>query len=405
MPDSVTEQEMLKYAVDNGIIDITLVQKKIEMKKREEILNQHSYSIWQGKNGKWFTHLPNNNGGRILKKRNTKEEIEDLVVDYIKANMDVPTIESVFELWAGQKLEYGEIEKQTYDRYKTDLYRFFKSNLIFSKDIRLITTDELENFVKMSIRDGKLTSKAYAGLRTIIKGVFKYAKKHGWTDISISQFFGDMEISKKTFSKKMKFDEDEVFTDAEVRKIQEYVFDNPTMLNLGILFAFMTGLRVGELSALTRNDLKDSILTINKTEVRYRGEDGKYVFEVREFPKTEAGYRRIVIGKEAVYLFEKIRHMNPFGEYLFMKKGMRIKEKSFTTKLYGICEKVGIPKRSMHKARKTYGTKLLNARVDEKIIINQMGHADIGCTKNFYYFNNKSLEASREMIDNAVNYE
>ncbi|MCI8894730.1 MAG: site-specific integrase [Lachnospiraceae bacterium] len=37
-----------------------------------------------------------------------------------------------------------------------------------------------------------------------------------------------------------------------------------------------------------------------------------------------------------------------------------------------------------NKARKTYATKLINSGVDESLVIKQMGHTSIDCTKNYY---------------------
>jgi len=41
----IDNTELLKYAVENGIIDLEHVQEEIEMKEREELLKKHPYSI------------------------------------------------------------------------------------------------------------------------------------------------------------------------------------------------------------------------------------------------------------------------------------------------------------------------------------------------------------------------
>ena len=52
MPDiKLSDSELLKYAVENGIIDAALLQDKIEMQKRNELLAKHLYKIYQGKDG------------------------------------------------------------------------------------------------------------------------------------------------------------------------------------------------------------------------------------------------------------------------------------------------------------------------------------------------------------------
>lgn len=375
----------------------------MEAMKREELLKQHPYEIWQSKDGKWYTYLPAQGGGRVLKKRKSKKDLENIVIDYYKNNQEV-RLEDLFQEWAAQKLEYGEIQKQTFDRYTTDFHRFFDNSDIANKDIRKITEDDLELFIRETIRKQGLSNKAYGGLRLLIIGMFKYAKKRKYTEISITQFMGDLDLPKKCFSKRAVKDEESVFTDAEVEKISAYIKENISLINYGILLAFQTGVRVGELCTLKYSDIKGNKLCIRRTEVRYRGEDGKYVFEVRESPKTEAGNRDIILNSDAQRTLKEIRKLNPFGEYIFMSDGKRIKEKAFSVKIVKICRYVGIKERSMHKARKTYATKLINGGVDESLVVRQMGHTSIDCTKNHYYFNNKSDEDAAKQIENAISY-
>ncbi len=62
------------------MIDVSYVQEQIEMNKREELLKKHPYKIWEGKDGKWYTYLPDKEKGRIPRKRSTKKELEQLVI-------------------------------------------------------------------------------------------------------------------------------------------------------------------------------------------------------------------------------------------------------------------------------------------------------------------------------------
>lgn len=395
--------EVLQFIIKNGMINLDDVQNRMEGMKREELLKRHPYKVWQGKNGKWYTYIQEDEEKRILKKRNSKEEIESIIVDYQKS-IEKMVLETVFHEWSERKLKFGEIQKQTYDRYETDFRRFFEKSDISQKDIRKITEEDLEDFIRVSIRDKGLSNKAFSGLRLLLMGIFKYAKKKKYTQISITQFFGDLELPKKCFAKKKTTDEESVFTDSEVEKIAGFINENESIINYGILLAFQTGVRVGELSALKYSDIQGDVLKVHRTEVRYRGEDGGYIYEVRESAKTDAGNRDVILNSEAKKTLKKIRRMNPFGEYMFMKNGERIKEKAFSVKITKICQYVGIAERSMHKARKTYATKLINGGVDESIVIKQMGHTSIDCTRNYYYFNNRRMDEAKEQIENAVSY-
>lgn len=387
------------------MLDLSSVQDSMETMKREELLKKHQYKIWQGRDGKWYTYLPDESkkDGRRLIKRIDKAILEDIVVEYCRKEERV-YLKDIFEEWVSQKLEYGEIQKQTYDRYKTDFRRFFTNSDISKKDIRKITEDDLELFVRNAIKNLSLTNKSYSGLRLLLIGVFKYAKKRKYTEISITQFLGDLELAKKCFSKRTIKDGESVFTDSEVKKIYNYISENKSLINFGILLAFQTGVRVGELCTLKFSDIQGNKLSIRRTEVRYRDSEGNYVYEVRESPKTEAGNRDIILNSEAQKTLKQIRRMNPFGEYMFVRNGTRIKEKAFSVKIVKICQYVGIKERSMHKVRKTYATKLINGGVDESLVIKQMGHTSIDCTKNYYYFNNKGDEEAARQIEAAISY-
>lgn len=68
--------ELLKYIEENGIIDLTYVQEQVQMKRREEILKRHNYSIWHNeKEDVWYSYLPDQSkayGRRKIKRKTEK---------------------------------------------------------------------------------------------------------------------------------------------------------------------------------------------------------------------------------------------------------------------------------------------------------------------------------------------
>ena len=399
----------LKLALESGMISYAAIQEQIDMADKNKYLQKHEFKIYQGKDGKWNTYVPDdsNKHKRKLIRKNSKKEVEDYVVKYYKKLEREPTVEEVFRRWATSKLEYGEIEKQTYDRYDLVFKQYFIESGWSKRKINTIDEIVLEDFIKRTIHDNELTVKGWSNLRIIIRGVFKYAKKMGLTALSISQFMGDLDLSKNIFKRKIKLDDEEVFTEDEIKKIRDCIYSHGlrvvSLINLGILFDIKTGLRAGELSALRYEDIKDGILTVRRTEVRFKDENGRYEYDVRDATKGRDGVRRVILPKEAVDLIEQIRKINPFGEYIFQRpNGNRIHGREFSIRLKQICKSIGIKERTLHKIRKTYATMLLNANVDEKLIMNQMGHTDIATTKNFYYFDNHNLEESRRVIGAAL---
>ena len=154
--------------------------------------------------------------------------------------------------------------------------------------IRQITENDLETFIKTTIHERELTSKMYSGLRTIILGIFKYGKSKQLTNISITTFFGDLNLSRKAFAKRIVDKESEVFSETEIVMVKSYLQKKGTIRDLGILLAFETGLRVGELSALKKEDIDPSrkYIHIQRTEITYKDpETNERICEVRNVPK------------------------------------------------------------------------------------------------------------------------
>lgn len=391
--------------ITNGIIDIDNIYKECVMTKRNEYLEMHTYEIWQSKTDKyWKTYLPDNEKGRVSKKRKEKKALEELIIKHYQDQQMNPYLKDVFYEWMNSKLEFKEICEQSYDRYETDFTRFFKNSSISNKRIGNITEDELEKFIKNSILKFNLTVKTYSGLRTLIRGMFKYAKKKNYSEMSMTRFFGDIDLPRNIFTKKIVNKKEEVFMEDEIQIIAKYVLANPTIWNLGVLLVFQTGLRVGELASLKPSDVKGRFINIERTEIKYKNKTtGKWEIKVQEIPKTEAGIRELLIPESAVKTIEMILEINSQGKYLFENQGKRIRENTFNKRLNSICQDLNIKQRSIHKARKTYGTTLIDGMVDDSIVAEQMGHKDIETTKKYYYYSNKNNENKLKQIEKAVN--
>lgn len=400
MQDSnVSERDMLNYAVQNGIIDLSYVQDMIKMKRREEVLEKHPYSIYQGKDKKWYTHIPDldRKEKRKLIKRSNKEEIEQAIIDYWKEKEENPTVKEVFNEWLDKRLKREEISKSTFDRYKQQYNQCFGK--FGDRKIKGVQEHEIEDFILDTIHEKELTAKGFANLRTLIFGIFKYAKKKKYVSFSITDVMGDIEIPRKAFRKTKKKAEELVFNENEMPRVIAYLEEDLNIVNLAILLLFKTGMRIGELVALKPEDIYGNVIHINRTEIRYKDESGQYVYEVRDFPKTEAGIRDVVVPESGLWILKRIQMLNPFGEYVFMRDGERLRAYNIRMPLRTICKNVGIIQKSPNKIRKTYGSILIDGGVDESLVISQMGHTDIKTTKGHYYKDRKSEQHKVEIIN------
>lgn len=407
-----SEAEILKKAVETGTIDLASVYEQIMKKEQEELLQKHKYEIWQGKNGLWYTYLPDTEKGRKLIKRISEESLHDAIITYYKGINQDSTVEEVYREWVDEKLKFGDITQQSYDRYNNNFKRFFlseKTGFFGKMHFKYITDDELEFFIKNSIKEHHLSQKAFSDLKILIKGIFKHGKK--FTDISISHFFGDLELSKNIFKRKKKNPSEQVFMDKEIPLMMKYLNEHPDIKNLGILFDFYSGIRIGELSALKRSDFKEITLEngivahsvhIQRTEIKVRNNKDKWIYQVQDYPKTEAGERDVILTDKAWDIFKKVLSLNPKGEYLFMENDKRIRGNYFNRRLYRVCDWLSIPRRSIHKVRKTFGTLLLDSGVDKSIITEQLGHTDIATTLKYYYWDMNSMDEKVKQMNKAL---
>lgn len=395
----MTKHELLKYAVSKGIIDLSALETQVEDMERKRYLEMHRFKVWQDDHGYWITHLPDEK--RTLIKKWTREELENVVIKFYRDEEFAPTFRQVFDEWVNKKLDYGEIQPQTYDRYNTDFDRFYKP--IAEKKIKSFDEVFLEDYIKKTIHDKELTAKAWSGMRLILLGVFKYARKKKYTDLSIVDFNNELELSKKIFRKHKITDEEAVFNSAEQRIILNAIAkEQPTLLNLGVILAFQTGLRAGELASLKYSDLDGNVLHVTRTEIRYRGPDNKYIYEVRESTKGSEGYRSVIVKDETVKLIKRIRTMSPFTEYLFTKNDKRMRGKCFSDKLVRLCKENDIYPKTIHRCRKTYCSKLIAAGLDKKLITKQMGHVDFETSEKYYYYNIHDSRETVELITSAL---
>ena len=393
------EKDFLQFISDSGMLDIATAKMLYDQMKNKKILEAHKYEVWQGTDGKWRTYVPKGKGRRMIVRVNKGDLEKDILEAYKEPKT---TFKDCFELWIDQKIEYNEIQKQTYDRYTADYKRYFNGTEFEKKNVKEIDELYLEEFIKSKIASEHLTAKNWGNMRIIINGALIFARKHGYTDFRVTLFMSELQLSNRIFAKQIVKDEKQVFTDDEESKIENYINANPDMMKLGVALTFDTGLRVGEVSALKWSDYMGDFLSVTRTEIKYIGEHGERIADVRESTKGRYGQRQVVLSDNAIAILEKLKEYTGDSEWMFARNGQRIKAKWLSLEITKLCKDLKIPHRSFHKIRKTYATKLLKAGIGEEIVKKQMGHTEILTTKTYYYFNNEQVTDIRTKL-NKVN--
>lgn len=141
---------------------------------------------------------------------------------------------------------------------------------------------------------------------------------------------------------------------------------------------FWTGMREGELLALTPKDidLVKNVISISKTYYRHAGTD------VITSPKTESSNRKITIPE---FLKDEIK------EYIEKHYGMPETERLFPIvartlqkRFRNAAEKAGVKTIRVHDLRHSHVAYLINQNVQPLIIKERLGHRDIKITLNTY---------------------
>lgn len=91
--------------------------------------------------------------------------------------------------------------------------------------IRSFSQVALEDYFVKLITENKIITRVWNDFKTVIRGIFKYAKRYGYSDVNIEDILDYVFGEKKAFTlPKKKSNRDEVFTDKEVEKIEAYIY-------------------------------------------------------------------------------------------------------------------------------------------------------------------------------------
>ena len=373
------------------------------MTKRKELLSSHPYKIWEGTNGKWYTYLPDENKGRVLKKRSSKKDIEDIVVIYWDKAINSPTIKDIFYEWNDYRLELNKISKSSHTRLEQVFKRHYST--FGKKHIRDVAENEFIEFLERQIPEHSLSAKAFASLKTITKGILKRAKRKELISYNAEDVLSQLDISNNEFNKIIKEDYEEVFNEKETQIVIKYLKDNLDIRNSAVLLMFITGARIGEIVALKSEDVnvEKNTIKIRRIETRYK-ENNKTIYTVKMFSKTQAGNREIVVPSNYQWLLRNLKVYSENKEWIFMEKDKRFTTLLIRKRVYKMCKDTNIYKKSPHKIRATYDTILLDAHLDKRFIKDQMGHSDITTSEKYYHRNRKSIEKKSEIINSIPEF-
>ena len=167
------------------------------------------------------------------------------------------------------------------------------------------------------------------------------------------------------------------WTVATFNKVMEQVTDQQARTAFIVLF--YSGLRIGELLALTMADYDRAaaMLDINKTASRIKG-----VGYIITPPKTKKAIRKVVIPRRAAAVLDE--YINTLYEpqpkqRIFFRNGLY-----FLRQLQQAAETANAPKIRLHDLRHSHASLLINNNVSIKAVSERLGHEDVTTTLNIY---------------------
>jgi len=186
----------------------------------------------------------------------------------------------------------------------------------------------------------------------------------------------------------------EIFTKEEAAEMLACLTGEPTMFQVLIHLAIVTGCRRGELVALKWNaiDFSAGTITVRQSNYKLKGEEIK-----TKKPKTKKSIREIVIPPYLIELLkihrreqahERIRLGDQWQEegWIFTQKdGKPMNPQTPTRQFTKFLARHGIPHRKFHALRHTSATLLLMAGTNIKNVASRLGHTQLSTTNRYVH--------------------
>ena len=390
--------QQLQALLHCDTLNMCNVLDMIMASKREKVKKLHTYSITPANSHSkyWTTYYKHENEPRQRIRGKTEEELLDKLVKLYEAdsNLDNLTFNKLFDEW----LEYKKAitnSANTIKRHRQHYAKYFEPSKLHSMKLSDIDTFLLEMECNRIVKEFTLTRKAWVNAKTILNGMFDYAKRKKYipdnplTDMKITVRY--KQVVKKSGNTQT-YNTDEL--DALNRYLDTKYQETNDSVYLAVRLNFFLGLRIGELSALKPEDIMGNQLHVVREEVRDQETNQTYVVEHTKSNRD----RFVALVPQAKKILEKL-DMN--GSYLFERDGERLRSRQIEYVLEKYAERQGIDPKRSHKIRKTYASRLSAYGVPIDAIREQLGHSELSTTLSYIY-NPLTENTTYSMISDAL---
>ena len=175
----------------------------------------------------------------------------------------------------------------------------------------------------------------------------------------------------------------ECFSAAEQKKIEKYVLASKKPKLRGIIICLYTGLRIGELLALTWDDIDFQKASLSVTKTCRDGYiDGKRGI-IADTPKTGTSRRKIPLPKAVLNILRELKR-GKTCDFVVSENGKPVFVRSYQRTFELILERLKIAHKGFHALRHTFATRAIECGMDVKTLSEILGHKNAAITLNRY---------------------
>lgn len=289
------------------------------------------------------------------------------------------------------------VKESTVVKYRNLLYRHILVEF-GQYNISDIKTKDIENFVYKKICCGRLdgtgglSRKTVKDMLCVMRKILEYAERNG-TAVSCST--SNIYIKKSDYNL-------QIISPKNQEMLEQYLIQNESNRNIGILICLYMGLRIGEICALKWENihLKDGIIRIRFTMQRvqnFSGDSQSKTKVIITSPKSSSSNRDIPIPDFLIKMLERNEVSDEGAYFLTGASDCYMEPRNYQTYFSKLLEKNNIPHMNFHALRHAFATRCIEAGVDPKTLSEVLGHSKVNTTLEKYV--HISMEMKRKNIE------
>lgn len=296
------------------------------------------------------------------------------------------TIREIALLWKEDKEQY--VKQSTYS-----IYALMLENHIFPAFGNLYELDErkVQDFVLQKLKAG-LGQNSIKSILVILKMVQKFGIKRGFLA------YGEWDIKFPTTRERYQL---EVLSIDAHKRMMNFILEHFTFRNLGIYLCLATGLRIGEVCALTWDDIDTGtgVISVRKTLERIYVVDGqeKHTKVIIDSPKTKNSIREIPMPEELVRVMEPLKKVVKGNYFVLTNSDKPTEPRTYRNYYKKLLDELDMPQLKFHGLRHSFATRCIESNCDYKTVSVILGHSNISTTLNLYVHPN--LDQKKKCID------